>query len=62
MSVLNISKAEIDENWSKLLKWIPVAIAGVVAVCQSIGDQKEAERIDDMEERIAKLEETGDDK
>lgn len=47
---------------SKLLKWIPVAIAGVVAVCQSIGDQKEAERIDDMEERIAKLEETGDDK
>lgn len=47
---------------SKLLKWIPVAIAGVVAVCQSIGDQKEAERIDDMEERIAKLEETGDGK
>lgn len=47
---------------SKLLKWIPVAIAGAVAVYQSIGDQKEAERIDDMEERIAKLEETGDDK
>lgn len=47
---------------SKLLKWIPVAIAGVVAVYQAVGDQKEAERIDDMEERIAKLEETGDDK
>lgn len=44
----------------KLLKWVPVAIAGIVAVYQAIGDQKEAERIDDMEERIAKLE-TGDD-
>jgi hypothetical protein len=45
---------------SKLLKWIPVAIAGVVAVYQAVGEQKEAERIDDMEERIARLE-TGDD-
>lgn len=41
----------------KLLKWIPVVIAGVVAVYQAIGDQKEADRIDDMEQRIAKLEE-----
>ena len=46
----------------KLLKWVPVAIAGIVAVCQAVGEQKESERIDDMEERIAKLEETGDDK
>lgn len=45
----------------KLLKWIPVAVAGIVAVYQAVGDQKEAERIDDMEERIARLEE-GDDK
>lgn len=44
----------------KLLKWIPVAIAGIVAVYQAVGEQKEAERIDDMEERIARLE-TGDD-
>lgn len=46
---------------SKLLKWIPVAVAGIVAVYQAVGEQKEAERIDDMEERIARLE-TGDDK
>lgn len=45
---------------SKLLKWIPVAVAGIVAVYQAVGEQKEAERIDDMEERIARLE-TGDD-
>lgn len=44
----------------KLLKWIPVAVAGIVAVYQAVGEQKEAERIDDMEERIARLE-TGDD-
>ena len=42
----------------KLLKWVPVAIAGIVAVCQAVGEQKESERSDDMEERIAKLEGT----
>ena len=42
---------------SKLSKWIPVLIAAAIAVRQAIGEQKEAERIDDMEERIAKLEE-----
>ena len=42
----------------KLAKWIPVAIAGAVAVFQAIGEQNESERIDSMEERIAKLEET----
>ena len=41
-----------------LLKWIPVAVAGIVAVYQAMSDQKESERIDDMEERIAKLERT----
>ena len=41
---------------SKFLKWIPVAAAGIVAVCQAVGEQKEADRIDDMEERIARLE------
>lgn len=40
----------------KLLKWVPVIIAGAVAVFQAIGEQKEEERINDMEERIAKLE------
>lgn len=43
---------------SKLSKWVPVLIAGAIAVCQAIGEQKEAERIDNMEERIAKLEES----
>lgn len=42
----------------KLLKWVPVVIAGAVAVFQAVGEQKESDRIDDMEERIAKLEDT----
>ena len=37
----------------KLLKWTPVVCAGVIATVQAI---KEADKIDDMEERIAKLE------
>lgn len=41
----------------KLLKWVPVAIAAVVAGYQTLSEQKESERIDDMEERIARLEE-----
>ena len=45
-------------DMSKFLKWIPVAVAGIVAVYQAVGEQKESERIDDMEERIAKLEGT----
>lgn len=48
-------------NISKLTKWIPVLIAGAVAVVQAIGEQKEEERINDMEERIAKLEEDEED-
>lgn len=40
----------------KLLKWTPVVCAGVIATVQAIMEQKEADRIDDMEERIAKLE------
>lgn len=45
-------------EFGKLAKWFPVLVAGAVAVYQAVGEQKEAERIDDMEERIAKLEET----
>lgn len=41
---------------NKIVKWIPVAVAGVVAVVQAIGDQKEENRIDDMEKRISNLE------
>ena len=43
-------------DMSKFLKWIPVAVAGIVAVYQAVGEQKEADRIDDIEERIARLE------
>ena len=43
-------------NFKKFSKWIPVIGAAIVAVYQSIGEMKEEERIDDMEERIAKLE------
>ena len=40
----------------KLLKCIPVVCAGVIATVQAIMEQKEAYQIDDMRERIAKLE------
>ena len=40
----------------KLLKWTPVVSAGIIATVQAIMEQKEADQIDDMEERIAKLE------
>lgn len=43
-------------NIKSILKWVPVIIAGGVAVVQAISEQKEAERIDDMEERLIKLE------
>lgn len=36
--------------------FVPVVSAGVMAVVQSIGEQKEARRIDDMEARIEALE------
>lgn len=41
---------------SKFMKWIPVVIAGIVAMAQTIGEQKQQERIDDMDERIKSLE------
>ena len=43
----------MDKKW---LKWIPVAIAAVVAAAQTIGEQKQQERIDDLDDRISKLE------
>lgn len=39
-----------------LMKWVPVVVAGATAVVQAISEQKEAQRIDDMEERLGKLE------
>ena len=38
------------------MKWGPVLIAAVMAASETWSDQKEAERIDNMEERLKKLE------
>lgn len=43
-------------EFKKLVKWLPVAVAGVVACFQAVSEIKEADRINDMEDRIAKLE------
>ena len=43
-------------NKKSIIKWIPVVIAAAVAAFQTIGEQKEQERIDAMDARIAKLE------
>lgn len=43
-------------NNSKLFKWIPVVVAGIVAMAQIIGEQKREAQIDDMDERIKSLE------
>lgn len=40
----------------KLIKWLPVVAAGLIASYQAVTEQKEQERIDDMESRIAELE------
>lgn len=37
-------------------KLVPIIIAGVIAVCGELSDQKEAKKISDMEKRIAELE------
>jgi len=39
-----------------LLKWGPVLIAAVMAASETLSEQKEAERIDNLEERLNKLE------
>ena len=39
-----------------LLKWGPVLVAAVMAASETLHEQKEAERIDNLEERLSKLE------
>ena len=39
-----------------LMKWGPVAIAAIMAAVETISDQNEAQRIDNIEERLNKLE------
>lgn len=43
-------------NTKNIVKWIPVVIAAAVAAFQTIGEQKEQEKIDDMDRRITNLE------
>ena len=39
-----------------LLKWGPVLVAAVMAASETLREQKEAERIDNLEDRLIKLE------
>lgn len=41
---------------TRLAKLAPIVMAGVMAVVQAIGEQKQQEKLDDMEARLAKLE------
>ena len=50
-----------DNDLAKsLVKWIPVAVAVVMAAIGEISGKLEQDRIDDMDERISKLEEKKD--
>ena len=49
-------------NAKKLLTWLPIVTAGIVAVAQAIGEKNESERINLMDSRITKRENGGDDK
>lgn len=40
----------------KVLKWIPVVIAAVVAGAQAIDERNKEEQMEDMEKRLTKLE------
>ena len=40
----------------KLMKWVPVVVAGIVAMCQTFMEQAEEERVDRLEERVSRLE------
>lgn len=40
-----------------LMKFGPIAIAALMAASEAWNEQKEADRIDDIEERLKKLEE-----
>lgn len=37
-------------------KFLPVIAAGVVALCQALGDMRAQEQLDELEERVEKLE------
>lgn len=43
-------------NTKNIVKWIPVVIAAAVAAFQTIGEQKEQEKINAMDARITELE------
>ena len=43
-----------------ILKWVPVAIAAVVAASDAISTKKDQERLDDLEKAISELTKKGD--
>ena len=45
----------------KLMKWVPVVVAGIVAMCQTFMEQQEEARVDRLEERISRLEDKNED-
>lgn len=40
-------------------KFLPVIAAGVVAICQALADQRAQEQLDELEERIERIENQG---
>lgn len=47
----------LDKNSMKsILKWGAVLVAAIIAGVGEFADQKEEERIDELEKRVAKLE------
>lgn len=49
-------KENCNMNKKGFIKWIPVIVTTTVALIQAIAEVKDADRIDDMDERIQKLE------
>ena len=49
-----------DKDIKGLLKWLPVVIAIAMSAVGEISSKVEQDRIDDMDERISKLENKND--
>ena len=47
-------------KYANFLKWGAIVVAGLVAAYQAFDEQRAEERIDNMEERIAALENSKD--
>ena len=40
-------------------KFLPVIAAGIVAVCQAVADQRAQEQLEELEERVGRIENQG---